>query len=262
MKPFRSTRVNSRQWLLSVTMLRFLGSMLTAIALSASAADGISTEASAEGPAQTAYASANGPGRVAIVISGQTGPASYQTYAAELAKLGYYAVLVDGKDILNRTQWPDAPNLRKVIERSQRSPSAIPGKVAVVSFSLGGGGALLHATAMPDSVSMVVAYYPFTREWADKLNWFVKRFRVPVLVLAAERDRYKECCVVETARAMDIAAKSVGARFELVVYPEADHGFNLQTGAQGEPASAYRRDDDRDAWRRTVEMLKQHQPSK
>jgi len=130
----------------------------------------------------------------------------------------------------------------------------------VIGFSLGGGGALLHATAMPDLVSMVVAYYPFTREWADKVNWFTKRFRVPVLVMAAQRDRYKECCIVETAQAFEKAAKANGADFELVVYPNADHGFNLQTGARGEPIGAYRADDDRDAWRRTVEMLKKHHP--
>jgi dienelactone hydrolase len=57
-------------------------------------------------------------------------------------------------------------------------------------------------------------------------------------------------------------AKSNNIPFELVVYPEADHGFNLQTGARGEPAGAYRADEDRDAWKRTVEMLKQKHPLK
>lgn len=66
--------------------------------------------------------------------------------------------------------------------------------------------------------------------------------------------------MIEMARAMEVAAKVIGARFELVVYPEATHGFNLETGARGEPASAYRREDDRDAWRRTVEMLKLYHP--
>ena len=89
---------------------------------------------------------------------------------------------------------------------------------------------------------------------------FVNRFRVPVLMLAAQRDRYMECCVVETAQAMEAAAKQNGKKFELVVYPEANHGFNLQTGAKGEPMGAYRPDDASDAWRRTVEMLKRYQP--
>lgn len=228
-------------------------------AVSVFAADGVSTDAGPEGPAQTAYAPINKPGPVIIVISGQSGPASYQSYAAELAQLGYYSVLLTGKDILNR-ELTGATNLKMAIERAQRSPHAVPGKTAVIGFSLGGGGALYNATPMGDLVSMVVAYYPYTRSWSDKMDWFVKRFRVPVLVLAAQRDRYLECCVVESMQAMEASAKASGARFELVVYPGANHGFNLQTGAKGEPASAYRRDDDRDAWRRTVEMLKRYHP--
>lgn len=206
------------------------------------------------------YAPDSGRGRVIILISGHSGPTSYKPYAADLAKLGYYVVLLDGKDILNHSQWPDAQQLRKAIERATCSSLAEPGKVAVIGFSLGGGGALLHAAAMPNLVSMVVAYYPFTREWVNKMNWFTRRFSVPVLVLAAQRDRYKECCVVETARAMESSAKANGAKFELVVYPNADHGFNLKTGAPGEPNAAYRADDDRDAWRRTTEMLHQYHP--
>jgi dienelactone hydrolase len=217
-------------------------------------------ETNEDGPAQTAYSPDSGPGPVIIVISGYSGPTSYKPYAAELAKLGYYVVLLDGKDILNRSQWPDAQNLRKAIKRATLSSQAKPGKAAVIGFSLGGGAALLHAAAMPDLVSMVVAYYPFTREWTDKINWFTKRFSVPVLVLAAQRDRYKECCLVETARAMELAAKTYNAKFELVIYPDANHGFNLKTTAPGEPNGAYRADDDRDAWRRATEMLRQYHP--
>ena len=225
------------------------------------ATDGVSTEADTEGPAQTAYAPTKGPGPVIIVISGLTGPASYQSYAAELAQLGYYSVLLAGKDILN-PQHTGAANLRKAIDRAQRSSSAVKGKVAVIGFSLGGGGALYEAAAIPDIVSMVVAYYPSTRTWAKNIDTLVKRFQVPVLVMAGQRDRHMDCCVIETAQAMEAAAKAKGTRFELVVYPEANHGFNLKTGASGEPMGAYRRDDDRDAWRRTVEMLKLYHPIK
>ena len=70
----------------------------------------------------------------------------------------------------------------------------MPGKAAVIGFSRGGGGALVHAADMRS------------------------------------------------------------AAFELVVYPYAEHGFNL-------PGSgAYRGDDEADAWKRTVEMLRRHQP--
>lgn len=224
------------------------------------AAGGVSSEASSEGIAQTAYSPDNNrPGPVVIVISGQMGPDSYHFYAAELARLGYHSVLIAGKDILNSEQTGFA-NLTKTIERALRSPNAVKGKVAVVGFSLGGGGALYHAANMPNLVSMVVAYYPATKTWANKIDSLVNHFQVPVLVLAAQRDRYKECCVIETAQAMEGAAKAKGLRFDLVVYPEANHGFNLPIGAKGEPMGAYREDDARDAWRRTVNMLKLYHP--
>jgi dienelactone hydrolase len=237
----------------------FIGWTFAVIAAPASAADGVSTEAGPEGPAQIAYAPDPGPGPVIMVISGQTGPTSYQSYAEELAKLGYYTVLLTGKDILNPALTGEA-SLKKAIVRAQHSPHALPGKAAVIGFSLGGGGALYNAAPLSDLVSMVVVYYPYTKTWVNKTDMFVNRFRVPVLMLAAQRDRYMECCVVETAQAMEAAAKQNGKKFELVVYPEATHGFNLQTGAKGEPMGAYRPDDASDAWRRTVEMLKRYQP--
>lgn len=250
--------VNQRQWLRRAATAQLIGCMFALVAASVSAAEGISADASPEGPAQTAYAPAKGPGPAIIVISGQSGPASYQTYAAEVARLGYYSVLVAGRDILNPGK--EGPvNLRKAIDRAQRSPHAVPGKVAVIGFSLGGGGALAHAAGMPDLVSVVVAYYPFTSFRAGPVS-LVKNFRVPVLFLAAELDRYNNCCVIEAARAIAAAAQESGAKFELVVYPQANHGFNLESGASGEPVRAYRRDDAADAWRRTTEMLRLNHP--
>ena len=40
--------------------------------------------------------------------------------------------------------------------------------------------------------------------------------------------------------AMEAAAKANSAPFELVVYPDANHGFNRESGALGEPMRAYR----------------------
>jgi len=248
-----------KQWLTKVVSMLVLGLLFAPFPASSFAAGGVTSEASAEGIGQTAYAPDNRPGPVVIVISGQTGPDSYQFYAADLARLGYYAVLVAGKDILNPEQTGSA-NLAKTIERALQSPNAVKGKVAVVGFSLGGGGTLYHAANMPNLVSMVVAYYPATRTWASKVDSLVSRFHVPVLMLAAQRDHYKECCVIETAQAIEEAAKAKELRFELVIYPEANHGFNLPIGASGEPMRAYREDDARDAWLRTVNMLKLYQP--
>ena len=238
---------------------RVLSALLLACVATIVQAQGIFTEAGPDGPTQTVHAPTSGKGPIVIVISGQSGPASYQSYAAELAKLGYYTVLLDAKDILNPALTGPAA-LRAAIERAQRAPSAVSGKAAVIGFSLGGGGALYNAASMPEMVSMVVAYYPFTKSWADKPGVLAKRLQVPVLVMAAQRDRYQNCCLVETAQALAASAKETGVKFELVIYPDADHGFNLPSGPRGEPMPGYRRSDDRDAWSRTIEMLRQHQP--
>lgn len=253
---FAKQKDGVRQSLVSL----LVGWLVAFNALSAFAADSVSTEAGPEGPAQTAYSPATGKqGPIIIVMSGQSGPENYKLYAAELAHLGYYVALVDGNDILN-PEHTGPSNLKKVIERAQNAQNAIRGKVAVVGFSLGGGGALYSAASLKDSVSMVVAYYPYTRTWADNIDALVKHFKVPVLVLAGGFDRHKNCCLIESMRAMEASAKEKGIPFELVVYPDANHEFNLERHAGGKLNRDYRPDDASDAWRRTVEMLKHYQP--
>ena len=225
--------------------------MLVLVAPRIYAAESVATAAGADGPAQIAYLPAKVPAPVVILLSGQTGPANYQTYAAEVAGLGYYTVLLDGKDILTRAQ-DGRGNLQKAIARAQASPNALPGKVAVIGFSQGGGGALLHAAAMPELVSSVIAYYPAT-SWSQNLAGVVKRFKVPVMVLAGERDTYNNCCLIEHMRIMETSARENALPFELVAYPQAGHAFNLS-------GSSYRGDDAADAWRRTRDKLAQHLP--
>jgi dienelactone hydrolase len=56
-------------------------------------------------------------------------------------------------------------------------------------------------------------------------------------------------------RELEAAAKSKNAPLQLVVYPDAQHAFNIK-------GQTYRGDDTADAWRRTAEMLAQyHWPS-
>ena len=97
MKTMMRKLVNRGQRLPRAATVLLIGWMFAVIAASTIAADSVSTEAGPEGPAQTAYAPANRPGPVISVISGQTSPASYQTYAAGLARLGYSSVLLTGE---------------------------------------------------------------------------------------------------------------------------------------------------------------------
>ena len=188
-----------------------------------------------DGPAQTAYAPPAGKGPIVVLLSGQSGPGYYQPIAAEVAKLGYYA------------------NLRKAIERAQTSPNSVPGKAAVIGFSRGGGGSLVHAADMPEQVTAVVAYYP-APSFVSDASLMAERFQVPVLILAGQRDTYHNCCLIESMRAIERGTRERGKTFELVVYPYAEHGFNLQGSGY------YRGDDEADAWKRSVEMLRRYQP--
>jgi carboxymethylenebutenolidase len=203
---------------------------------------------------QKAYDPPSGRGPIVILLSGASGMnAAYTSYAAEVARLGYYAVLLDGNDFHPKYGESAAVDLRRVIERAQSSPEALPGKAAVIGFSMGGGDALTHAAGMPDLVSVLVAYYPMTM-YISNMRGFVAQFKVPILVLAGEKDTYKNCCLIESMRSMEAAAKEGGKPFELVVYPNAHHGFTWEN------SPAYRAEDSADAWQRTTKMLSQYQP--
>jgi dienelactone hydrolase len=211
-------------------------------------------DAADQGPPQEVFMPKAGKGPIVVVLSGQSGPPSYRRYAGQLADRGYYTVLLDGKDILTRQQ-DGAKNLRTAIAKAQTAANAVPGKVAVIGFSQGGGGVLAHAIAMPDLITMAVVHYPAT-SWSKNLDGMAARIQIPILILAAELDRYNNnCCGIESMRELEAAAKAKNKPLELVVYPNADHGFNLD-GRQ------YRGDDTADAWRRATQMLDKYQPVK
>jgi dienelactone hydrolase len=191
------------------------------------------------------YDPPSGRGPVVILLSGYRGFDACKSYAAEVSRLGYYAVLFDGEDYYRH----GSGTLRRTIEEVQRSSKALPGKVAVIGFSMGGGAALSHAAFMPDLVSVVVAYYPMTKELGN-MRSLAAKFQVPTLVFAGERDTYANCCLIESMRAMESGAKEAGKPFELVVYPIADHGW-----VRAASSSHYQ-----DAWQRTIKMLSQYHP--
>ncbi|MEW6185931.1 MAG: dienelactone hydrolase family protein [Thermodesulfobacteriota bacterium] len=65
------------------------------------------------------------------------------------------------------------------------------------------------------------------------------------------------CCLIESMKEMEAAAKECGKPFELVIYPEAFHGFIRKNWAFG---LHYRGQDTADAWRRTTETLRRYLP--
>jgi len=172
--------------------------------------------------AQKEFPPPDGKGRVVIVLSGVDGPVPYEVVARQIAQLGYDAVLIDGTTI--RTVQSGTVPLRTAIQQAQQMPHAIPGKVGLVGFSLGGAEALFLGSAMSDTVAIVVAWYPKTNFISD-LNGIVGRFSVPILMFAGEQDTYLNCCPIGAARSLAAAAAAAHRQFELFTYPNTQHAF-------------------------------------
>jgi dienelactone hydrolase len=200
----------------------------------------------ADPPSASEVFASPSPGPVVVMISGASGLAPYRGMAQALQQRGYHVALIDGRDVLTRDKDGMAV-LKGHIAQARSAPLALQGKVAVVGFSQGGGGALLHASTLRDEVAAVVAFYPAI-SWSPNMPWLAQRMAVPVLILAGEQDRYNGCCLIEDMRTLDSAARRQGAPLSLVTYPEAEHGFNL-------PMGAYRRADADDAWSRMLQFL-------
>jgi dienelactone hydrolase len=239
------------------THFRWL-TLLIAPLLMAASAVACSGDAQAQGisaPSQSEYVPPAGRGRVVMMLSGQSGPRQYKAIGEQVAKLGYYAVLLDGNDILTKDQ-RGGDRLQAAIDRALASPHALPGKVAVIGYSMGGGAALWYSAASPQSVAGIVVYYPATT-WLTQYSSYThitdvkdyaSRIKVPILMFAGEADTYANCCVIETARAIAASASQLGAPLELVTYPGAQHGFNLEGLGHNDATT-------KDSWQRTVERL-------
>jgi len=190
-----------------------------------------------QAPSAQLFEPSAGKGRGLLVVSGQNGPTSYVPVARQFAAQGFNVSLIDGNAVLK----PDnagRPAFVAAVAALRASPKTSPGKIGVVGFSLGGGAAMTNAARMPNEVSAVVAYYPYTAFIKDP-GAFAKQIQVPVLVLTGVKDVYKNCCVIEMARKLASSTKGI----RLVEYPEANHGFNLAgpTLRSGDATDAFRR---------------------
>jgi len=229
-----------------VTVSRLLAAVLAALSVCASAQDA----PNAGGHPQEEFVPQSGQGRVVLVISGQTGMSGYRATAQQVADAGFDVVLVDGNDFWikdTRKAWTD---LRAIITRAQAGPHALPGKVGVIGYSLGGGSALAYTARMPDLVAAVVAGYPLTAYIQDPAD-FVSKLKVPVQIYAGTADIYKNCCLIEKARALAEAAKATTPPIlTLHEYNGVGHGFNLPTAPRKDLAAG------EDAMQRTLAEMK------
>ena len=196
--------------------------------------------------AQQEFPPPEGKARVVVVASGMSGVEHYIPVSKEIARLGYEVVLFDGAAM----EGTRGEALKTAIAQAQAMPHALPGKVALVSFSAGGGISLFYGTQWPDQVAGAVLWYPATFFIRD-VPGFAARLKVPVLMFAGEKDTYRNnCCTAASARALADAANAAGRPFELVTYPRTDHDF-VKGGGHYNPDSYD------DAMKRTAAKLKE-----
>ena len=179
-----------------------------------------------------------------VVASGLSGPEHYATVSRAIAALGYDVVLFDG----NKIAGTKGEGLQTAITVAQQMPHALPGKPALIGFSMGGGTVLGYGSAMADQVAGIVVWYPATSTFQNIPAFVMARLKVPVLMFAGENDTYRNCCLIGTAHALASAAQAAGKPFELVTYPGTEHDF-IEDGGHYNPA-AYK-----DAFSRTAAKL-------
>lgn len=196
-----------------------------------------------------------GRGAGVILLSSDAGPAAHLPFARQLAQTGYYVVLADGKDFLVPFDSGElrglhgAANLKHIIASVQSAPQAMPGKVAVVGFALGGSASLKHAAPIEESVSAVVAFYPNLVLLGSDTAGLAAAFKAPVLILAGEKDRYAGKALRELTAAPKQAA------FETISYAASGHAFDMPTSA------GYVAADATDASDKAVLFLKRWHPA-
>jgi dienelactone hydrolase len=195
--------------------------------------------------AQQEFPPPQGMGRLVVVASGLSGPEHYTEVSAEIAKLGYDVVLFDG----NGEENTQGKGVKRDIDRARTMPHALPGKVALVGFSLGGGMDLYYGTQLPDDVAGVVVWFP-ANAFIKDVPGFANRLQVPLVVFAGGKDHYRDnCCAADKDSTLQQAAKSAGKSFELTIYPDANHDFN-------KGGNNYNPKDYTDALQHTADALK------
>jgi len=124
--------------------------------------------------------------------------------------------------------------------------SAVAGapQVASLGWCFGGGWSLDTALLLPDQLDAAVIYYGQVTSDDDRL----RPVQAPILGLFGGSDRGIS---VESVRGFEAALERLGKDYEIHVYPDAGHAFANPTGRNYVPDVA------EDAWRRTLEFLRQ-----
>ena len=219
-----------------------------------------------------AMPASGGPFPVVLVAAEVFGLNPYmKDICRRLAKVGYYAVVPDlytrKADLTKVTDMKDimpvvntkydtelVSDYDATVAYATASGKADTNRMAITGFCRGGRTTLVYAASNPKLKAAAAWYGPVggqTNEYTPKTVMDrVAEIKVPVLGLYGGKDAG---IPVEQVQKFFDALKAQGTPAELVVYPEAGHGFN----ADFRPDN-YRKADSEDAWPKMLAWFKKY----
>lgn len=223
-------------------------------------------------PAYRAMPAVGGPFPTVLVVQEIFGVHEHiKDICRRFAKLGYFAVspelyarqgdvskMTNIGEIITKVvaKVPDAQvmsDLDAALVWAQKTGKANTAKLAITGFCWGGRIVWLYAAHNP-AVKAGVAWYGRLVGNPDPLHpkhplELAESLKAPVLGLYGGADRGIPQATIEQMRA---AVKDAGKTAELIVYPDAPHGFH----ADYRPS--YRKADAEDGWKRLQAWFKKH----
>jgi carboxymethylenebutenolidase len=145
-----------------------------------------------------------------------------------LGALGYRALAIDLYDGRSATNNEQATKLMQALDRNVTDRILQAGldylkrpgrKIATIGFSMGGLESLNANLNDPEAVSATVIIYGFGFDKIDKAR--LEKLRSPVLVIAGSLDLGATDAAVHFLSVMKDAKRP----YELLVYPDVDHGY-------------------------------------
>jgi carboxymethylenebutenolidase len=223
-------------------------------------------------PGYAARPEGNGPFPIVIVNEEIFGVHEYiKDVCRRLAKLGYAAVApeiyariadlskyTDGaaifRDVISKA--PDAQVLSDLdasVQFAERSEHGDPGRIGVIGFCRGGRTTWMYAEHNP-ALKAAVAFYgpvagPTSAIQPKNPVDLAASLKCPLLGLYGGQDQ--SISQADVRRAAD-AAQAAGQTVEIVVYPDAPHGFHADYRPSYKPADAA------DAWNRAIAWLRKY----
>lgn len=175
--------------------------------------------------------------------------------AAKLAGEGYAALAIDlyrGKVATTPDEAHEimrgvpedraARDLRAAVAFLKSQPNVKKNRIGSIGWCMGGGYSLNVALQEPTLTATVINYGHLVAD-ADS----IKKINASVLGIFGAQDRG---IPVDDVKKFEQALKQKGNQVEIVIYPDAGHGFENPNNKEG-----YRADDAANAWMRTVSFL-------